>query len=56
MQVPCTKNDSFGIRYYFKTKNIKMEISKTDSLQIWPALKNIKKMQKLLKLVGFRKT
>ena len=33
--------------------NIQMEITKMDSIQIWPAPKNIKDLQKLLGFMGF---
>ena len=34
-------------------KNIQMETTKVDSIQIWPAPRNIKDLQKLLKFMGF---
>ena len=34
-------------------RNIQMETIKVDSIQIWPAPKNIKNLQKLLKFMGF---
>ena len=34
-------------------KNIQMETTKIDSIQIWPAPKNIKDLQKLLGFMGF---
>ena len=34
-------------------KNIQMETTKVDSIQTWPAPKNIKNLQKLLGFMGF---
>ena len=39
--------------FVISSKNIQMETTKVDSIQIWSAPKNIKDMQKLLKFMGF---
>ena len=39
--------------FVITTKNIQMETTKVDSIQIWPAPRNIKILQKLLGFMGF---
>ena len=51
MQIPCQKNNVFGIYHHFREHPDGND--KKNSIQIWPAPKKIKDLQKLFGFMGF---